>query len=167
MAKPTDNAIEVSHLTMGYDGRTIMRDISFDVRKGEAFLVIGPSGCGKSTLLRHLVGLAEPVEGRIRLLGEEFLDMDFASRQRFMRRIGILYQAGALWSSMTIAENDAVQVVCDDDQRGAEGVPEFHDEPVEVSCGDGVQSGAWLVEEEDFRVECQRPCQSCALLHSA
>lgn len=108
MEKPTENAIEVSHLTMGYDGRTIMRDISFDVRKGEAFLVIGPSGCGKSTLLRHLVGLAEPVEGRIRLLGEEFLEMDFASRQRFMRRIGILYQAGALWSSMTIAENIAL-----------------------------------------------------------
>ncbi len=100
--------IEVQGLTMAYGSRVIQRGMDFTVKRGEVFVVMGGSGCGKSTLLRHMVGLQPPAAGRILYDGASFWDADEAQRSAILRRIGILYQGGALWSSLTLAENIAV-----------------------------------------------------------
>ncbi|WP_291442919.1 ATP-binding cassette domain-containing protein [Desulfovibrio sp.] len=82
-----------------------MRNVSFDVRVGDIFMVMGGSGCGKSTLLRVLMGLKEPQQGQICYNGEDFWAGTEESRSRIMRNTGVLFQGGALWSSMTLAEN--------------------------------------------------------------
>jgi phospholipid/cholesterol/gamma-HCH transport system ATP-binding protein len=98
-------AIEVSGLECGYGGEAVLKDVSFRVRRGEIFFVIGGSGCGKSTLLRHLVGLHAPARGTVRFLGRPFSDADPAARREMLRTFGILYQGGALWSSLTLRQN--------------------------------------------------------------
>jgi phospholipid/cholesterol/gamma-HCH transport system ATP-binding protein len=100
--------ITVRNLEMAYSGRLIQRDISFTVRKGEIFMVMGGSGCGKSTLLRHMVGLQRPVSGEVFYRDVDFWGSKPAVRERIMRRFGVLYQGGALWSSMTLVENVAL-----------------------------------------------------------
>jgi phospholipid/cholesterol/gamma-HCH transport system ATP-binding protein len=100
--------IEVRNLTMAYGDFVIQRNLSFSVKRGDIFIVMGGSGCGKSTLLRHLVGLKEPAGGRVFYDGVSFWDSDQARKEAVMRRFGILYQSGALWSSMTLAENVAL-----------------------------------------------------------
>jgi phospholipid/cholesterol/gamma-HCH transport system ATP-binding protein len=97
--------ITVRNLTMAYGDFVVMRGLNFLVRRGEIFIVMGGSGCGKSTLLRHLVGLERPATGEILYDDENFTLADAAARQRILRRFGVLYQGGALWSSMTLAEN--------------------------------------------------------------
>ena len=97
--------LTVRALDIGYDGRKILEDIDFDVFPGEVFVILGGSGCGKSTLLRTLIGLIEPLDGSVRLGGEEFLGADEAHRVALSRRFGVLYQSGALFSSMTLLEN--------------------------------------------------------------
>ncbi len=103
-----DPHIVVDALTMAYDEFVIQRDLSFAVDRGEIFIIMGGSGCGKSTLLRHMVGLKEPVAGRILYEGVDFWAADPRERDRMMRKTGILYQGGALWSAMTLAENVAL-----------------------------------------------------------
>jgi phospholipid/cholesterol/gamma-HCH transport system ATP-binding protein len=100
--------IIVQDLTMAYGSFVLQRDLSFIVKRGDVFIVMGGSGCGKSTLMRHLVGLKEPARGRILYGGMSFWEAEPEERERMMRRIGIMYQSGALWSSMTLAENVAV-----------------------------------------------------------
>ena len=100
--------ITVAGLTMAYDDFVIQRDLSFEVRRGEVFVIMGGSGCGKTTLLRHIIGLQEPTEGDIYLEEENIWKADAETREHMMRRFGILYQGGALWSSMTLTENIAV-----------------------------------------------------------
>jgi len=100
--------IAVRGLTMGFGDLVLMRDLSFDVRRGEVFIVMGGSGSGKSTLLRHLLGLQEPLAGDVAYYGESFTSADPQARTRMLRRCGVLFQSGALWSSMTLAENVAV-----------------------------------------------------------
>ncbi len=102
------NAIEVRDLTMAYGDFVVMRDLNFEIRSGDIFIIMGGSGCGKSTLLRHLVGLVEPAAGEILYSGSSFTAADPEARATFLRRFGILYQSGALWSSMTLAENIAL-----------------------------------------------------------
>ncbi len=97
--------VTVRDLTMAYGERVVMRDLNFTVNAGEVFIIMGPSGCGKSTLLRHLIGLNEPAAGEIWYDDLNFTRADLALRQRVLRRFGVLYQGGALWSSMTLAEN--------------------------------------------------------------
>ncbi len=97
--------IEVRNLTMAYGSFVVMKDINFTVRHKEIFIVMGGSGCGKSTLLRHLIGLQEPAAGEIFYSGVSFTKAGPHERQRMLRRFGVLYQSGALWSSMTLAEN--------------------------------------------------------------
>ncbi len=97
--------IEVRHLTMAYGSFVIMRDLDFTIRRGDIFIIMGGSGCGKSTLLQHMIGLLEPAAGEILYDGESFTHADAAERTRMLRRFGILYQGGGLWSSMTLAEN--------------------------------------------------------------
>jgi len=100
--------IAVQDLTMAYGDRLIQRDLSFTVGPGDIFIIMGSSGCGKSTLLRHLIGLIRPATGRVLYDGRDFWGADPEERDRMLRRIGVLYQSGALWSSMTLAENIAL-----------------------------------------------------------
>jgi len=101
-------AIRVSDLTMAYGERVIMRDLSFEVARGDVFIIMGGSGCGKSTLLRNMIGLQEPVKGAVHYGDTDFWALDPTARAAMMRRFGVLYQAGALWSSMTLGENIAL-----------------------------------------------------------
>jgi len=97
--------ITVRDLTMAYGSFVVMRDLNFTINHGDVFIVMGGSGCGKSTLLRHVIGLEEPAQGEI-LYGEQNLTKaDPARRHEILRRVGVLFQSGALWSSMTLAEN--------------------------------------------------------------
>ncbi len=101
----TPPAISVRNLTMAYGDFVLQRDLDFDIHVGDIFVIMGGSGCGKSTLLRHLIGLNEPASGEIYYGNESFTEADDERRQQMIRRIGVLYQSGALWSSMTLAEN--------------------------------------------------------------
>jgi len=100
--------ITVTDLTMAYGSYVLQRDLTFTINRGDIFIIMGGSGCGKSTLLRHLVGLKAPAKGRVLYGATSFWDADPEERDRLMRRVGILYQSGALWSSMTLAENIAM-----------------------------------------------------------
>lgn len=100
--------IEVRDLTMAFGSFVLMRDLDFTVNAGDIFIIMGGSGCGKSTLLRHLIGLLEPAKGEILYDGEHFTTAAPDDRERMLRRLGILYQSGALFSSMTLAENIAL-----------------------------------------------------------
>ncbi len=100
--------IEVRDLTMAYGSYVIQRNLSFTINRGDIFIIMGGSGCGKSTLLRHMVGLKEPAGGQVLYNGASFWDSELSERKALMRRFGILYQSGALWSSMTLAENVAL-----------------------------------------------------------
>jgi phospholipid/cholesterol/gamma-HCH transport system ATP-binding protein len=97
--------IIVKNLTMAYGSFVLMRDINFTVCHGDIFIIMGGSGCGKSTLLRHLIGLKEPAAGEIIYGDVNFTRADPQARELMLRRFGILYQSGALWSSLTLAEN--------------------------------------------------------------
>lgn len=104
----TSPAIEVRDLTMMYGERVVMTNINFSVARGEVFVLMGGSGSGKSTLLKHLIGLKKPAKGTILFDGEAFDIADDAARKRVLRRVGVLYQNGALWSGLTLAENVAL-----------------------------------------------------------
>src|SRR2546428_13355008 len=97
--------IEVRDLDMTYGDRVIQRDLNFVVEPGDIFVIMGPSASGKSTLLRHMIGLVPPARGDVFYDGASFWTADTNDRQRMLRRVGVLYQDGALWSSMTLAEN--------------------------------------------------------------
>lgn len=104
----TEPPITVRQLTMAYGETVIQRNIDFTVNRGDIFIIMGASGSGKSTLLRHLVGLRRPAGGQILYHGTDFWAVDEEERNRIRRRCGVLYQSGALWSSMTLAENVAL-----------------------------------------------------------
>ena len=95
---------------MTYGPLVIMRDLSFQVRRGEIFVIMGGSGSGKSTLLKHLIGLKQPATGAILFEGANFGEADAATRKGMLRRMGVLYQNGALWSGLTLAENVALPI---------------------------------------------------------
>ncbi|HWA10102.1 MAG TPA: ATP-binding cassette domain-containing protein [Opitutaceae bacterium] len=101
-------AIEVAGLDCGYDGKVVLKNVSFTVARGEIFFIIGGSGCGKSTLLRHMVGLHTPTAGTVRFLGQSFTDADTAARRGMLKTFGMLFQSGALWSSLTLRKNVAL-----------------------------------------------------------
>jgi phospholipid/cholesterol/gamma-HCH transport system ATP-binding protein len=98
-------AIEVRDLTLAYGSTLIMRDLSFDVYSGEVLIIMGGSGSGKSTLLKSLIGLLPPASGRILYESTDFWSAAEQVQNRIRRNMGVLYQQGALWSSMTLAEN--------------------------------------------------------------
>jgi len=105
--KPTAK-ISVRDLTMAYGSFVVMKDLNFDIQEKDIFIIMGGSGCGKSTLLRHLIGLREPATGNVFYEGENFTAAAPDEREKFIRRFGVMYQSGALWSSMTLAENIAM-----------------------------------------------------------
>ena len=97
--------VRVRGLTMKRGEIVIQRDLDFDIRSGEVLAVVGPSGCGKSTLLRHLIGLQQAAQGQV-LYGEHDLQRaDAVTAAALRRRFGVMFQTGALWSSMTVGEN--------------------------------------------------------------
>jgi len=97
--------IRVEDLAVGYDGEVVLERVSFEVRRSEKFVILGGSGCGKSTLLKHLIGLYEPISGRIFIEGEEMVSATEKKRLWLLRKIGVTYQSGALFGSMTVLEN--------------------------------------------------------------
>ncbi len=102
MAEPH---IIVRDLTMAYGDRIIQKDLNFSISRGDIFIIMGGSGCGKSTLLRHLIGLIRPAKGQVIYGDIDFWAAEPGIRTQILRRVGVLYQSGALWSSMTLAEN--------------------------------------------------------------
>ena len=105
MTAESNIKIEIRDLTMAYGSFVVMRDINTKIRRGEIFIIMGGSGCGKSTLLRHMIGLKEPAQGDVFYDGVPFWKSEDAARQERLRTFGVLFQGGALWSSMTLAEN--------------------------------------------------------------
>jgi len=100
-----NSRITVRDLTMAFGSFVVMRDLDFEVPRGSIFFIMGGSGCGKSTLLRHMIGLNEPAKGEVLYEDVNFTQAPPEERERLLRRVGVLYQSGALWSSMTLAEN--------------------------------------------------------------
>jgi phospholipid/cholesterol/gamma-HCH transport system ATP-binding protein len=100
-----DPIIRVEDLTIGYGQKVLMRDLNFEVQPGEVFVILGGSGSGKSTLLKHMIGLHQPMRGHIWLDGKDIVDAQGDARLAILRRIGVTYQSGALFGSMTLVEN--------------------------------------------------------------
>ena len=103
--KTRQTAIQVRRLTAGYGSTAILEDISFDVYAGERFVILGGSGCGKSTLLKHMIGLLPPISGDVQILGQSLVTADGKERNRILQQIGVAFQSGALFGSMTVLEN--------------------------------------------------------------
>jgi phospholipid/cholesterol/gamma-HCH transport system ATP-binding protein len=97
--------ITVKDLTMAYGDFVLMRDLSFDINRGDVFIIMGGSGCGKSTMMTILIGLKSPAKGQVFYDDVDFWGSDAETRDRIIRRAGVMYQSGALWSSLTLAEN--------------------------------------------------------------
>jgi phospholipid/cholesterol/gamma-HCH transport system ATP-binding protein len=97
--------IRVQDFTAAYDGEVIIDDISFDVMPGEVFVILGGSGCGKSTLLKHMIGLYPPARGKIMIEGRDLATAEGEERLAILKRIGVMYQMGALFGSMNLLEN--------------------------------------------------------------
>ena len=105
MAKPH---ITVRDLTMAYGDFLIQQNLNFTIDRGDVFIIMGGSGCGKSTLLKTLIGLHPPAKGDVFYEAQNFWKTDADERVLIMRRIGVLYQSGALFSSLTLSENIAL-----------------------------------------------------------
>jgi phospholipid/cholesterol/gamma-HCH transport system ATP-binding protein len=101
----TDPIIRVENFTAAYDGTVIIDDVTFEVMPGEVFVILGGSGCGKSTLLKHMIGLYPPANGRILIEGRDIAKADGEERLAILKRIGVMYQMGALFGSMTLLQN--------------------------------------------------------------
>lgn len=97
--------IKIEDLTMAYGDFVVQSNLNFSINQGDIFIIMGGSGCGKSSLMRHLVGLKSPAAGKIMYKGTDFWGVDEEEREKMMRRMGVMYQSGALWTSMTLAEN--------------------------------------------------------------
>jgi phospholipid/cholesterol/gamma-HCH transport system ATP-binding protein len=108
MTSAPGQALRVENLKMAFGSFVLMHDLNFSIRRGEIFIIIGGSGSGKSTLLRHLVGLEAPAAGEIFYGDRSFTRASTGEREEMLRRAGVLYQGGALFSSMTLAENVAL-----------------------------------------------------------
>jgi phospholipid/cholesterol/gamma-HCH transport system ATP-binding protein len=106
MAEPANEPIiQVENLTVAYGENVVLHDVSFDVRRGEVFVILGGSGCGKSTLLKHMIGLYQPVRGRVLIGGRDIVQAQGDDLLAIFRRIGVMYQQGALFGSMNLLEN--------------------------------------------------------------
>jgi phospholipid/cholesterol/gamma-HCH transport system ATP-binding protein len=147
-ATDPDTHIVVQDLTMAYGDFVIQRDLNFSIRRGEIFIVMGGSGCGKTTLLHHMIGLKQPAKGRILFEDISYWESAPEIQQRIKRSFGMSFQSGALWSSLTLAENVALPLgeYTDLDQAeiaevvslklslvGLAGFEEFY--PAEISGG--------------------------------
>jgi phospholipid/cholesterol/gamma-HCH transport system ATP-binding protein len=100
-----ESIIKVEHLYAGYHGQAIMEDLNFEIGKGEIFVILGGSGCGKSTVLKHMIGLVPPISGQVLIHGKDMVSARGKDRIRLLRQIGVAFQNGALFGSMTVLEN--------------------------------------------------------------
>ena len=100
--------ITIRDLTMAYGDFVVMHDLTFTVNRGDIFIIMGGSGCGKSTMMTIMIGLKSPAKGQVFYGQVDFWGSDPPTRDRIIRRAGVMYQSGALWSSMTLAENIAL-----------------------------------------------------------
>src|SRR4029077_20054817 len=146
----TDNSpvIEVTDLVRKFADRVVLNDISFNVRRGETLVIMGGSGCGKSTLLRHIIGSIKPTSGSVKIFGQEITTMREREIADVRRRFGMLFQSGALLSSLTVGENVALPLLQHSDNSPDEieqiveeklqmvGLSGFEDlKPAEISGG--------------------------------
>lgn len=97
--------IQVKNLTASYDQTVVLDDISFEVYPGEVFVILGGSGSGKSTLLKHMIGLLKADSGKILIDDDDIISADEKLRRKILSRIGVTFQSGALFGSMTLLEN--------------------------------------------------------------
>jgi phospholipid/cholesterol/gamma-HCH transport system ATP-binding protein len=104
-APESQAVVRVEGLVAGYDGNVLLQNVSFDVNRGEVFVILGGSGCGKSTLLKHMIGLYQPIAGKVLIDGEDIVTAEGAQRRAILTKIGVMYQSGALFGSMTLLEN--------------------------------------------------------------
>src|ERR1700757_4251923 len=102
---PATPAISVRHLRMGYGSRVLLEDASFDVRRGEIMVILGGSGCGKSSLMKNIIGLYEPMAGDILIDGRSIVKSRGEEKANLQRKLGIMYQSGALFGSLNVLEN--------------------------------------------------------------
>ena len=98
-------AISVRHLRMGYGSRVLLNDASFDIQRGEITVILGGSGSGKSSLMKHIIGLYLPMAGDILVAGESIVTAGAEEKAQLQRRLGVMYQSGALFGSLTVLEN--------------------------------------------------------------
>jgi phospholipid/cholesterol/gamma-HCH transport system ATP-binding protein len=105
MKNSSESVIRVENLTAGYGDVAIIEDINFQVQAGEVLIILGGSGCGKSTLLKHMIGLLPPVSGKVFIEGKDIVSAQGKERIDILRRIGVMYQNGALFGSMSLVEN--------------------------------------------------------------
>ena len=105
MVEHGETIIRVENLTAGYDGNVILKDINFEVKRGEVFVILGGSGCGKSTLLKHMIGLYDVQAGHVYIDGDDIVTAYGTDREKILRKFGVMYQSGALFGSMTLLEN--------------------------------------------------------------
>lgn len=100
-----ETIIRVRNLTAEYGDSVVLDDLSFEVHRGEVFVILGGSGCGKSTLLKHMIGLCEPSRGEVLIDGDDIVGAEGADKGKILRKIGVMFQGGALFGSMTLQEN--------------------------------------------------------------
>ncbi len=105
MSENSNTIIKVENLTAGYGDVAIIKDVNFEVKKGEIFVILGGSGCGKSTLMKHMMGLLPPVSGRVFIDGKDIVTAKGQDRIEILKGIGVMYQNGALFGSMNLLEN--------------------------------------------------------------
>ncbi len=101
----TDPIIKVRDVTIRYGDNTILNNVSFDVNRAEVFIILGGSGCGKSSLMRQMIGLEQPVTGQVFIEGSDIVSAEGKEREELLQKIGVMYQNGALFGSMTLLEN--------------------------------------------------------------
>lgn len=97
--------ITVENMTARYGDRLVLDSVSFEVNRGEVFIILGGSGCGKSTMLKHMIGLYKPADGDIKIGDASIVEADGKDRDALIRKFGVMYQSGALFGSMTLLEN--------------------------------------------------------------
>lgn len=107
-AQQAEGIIQVEDLTLAYGDNVIQQDLDFTVNRGDIFVIMGGSGCGKSTLLKSMIGLMQPRQGRICYGEQDYWHSEPDVQARLRRRLGVTFQGGALWSSLTLAENIAI-----------------------------------------------------------
>ncbi len=119
----TDNTVPMVQalgLTVAHGAQMVLHDVSFEVARGEVLVILGASGSGKSSLLRDLIGLEPPAKGQVLIEGQDLYDGEEAALQRLRRRFGVMFQAGALWSAMSVGQNIMLPMQMFTPLRGAE-----------------------------------------------
>jgi phospholipid/cholesterol/gamma-HCH transport system ATP-binding protein len=127
MERPRETIIQVKDLVGGYGDTVILQDVTFDVYKGEIFIILGGSGCGKSTMLKYMVGLVKPFSGDVWVDGVNIATAEENEYQKALRSFGVMYQNGALFGSMTLMENICLvlEEYTDLPREGAEAVAQM------------------------------------------